>query len=71
MNERSDWEMNNKRKPQKEIFFTVYPPDEEFNYYHYKCGLKAWGDFEPVSKIAFFTSLISLVASVITMIYAK
>lgn len=57
--------MNNKRKPQKELFFMVYPPDEEFNYYHYKCGLKAWGDFEPVSKLTLIVSIIALIISII------
>ena len=47
----------------------VYPPDEEYNYYHYKNGFKAWGEFDPVSKIAFFTSLITLIASVIVLIW--
>ena len=60
--------MNNK-KPQKDLFFMVYPPDEEYNYYHYKNGFKAWGEFDPVSKIAFFTSLITLIASVIVLIW--
>ena len=60
--------MRNKENPQKELFFMVYPPDEEYEYYHYKNGFRAWGDIDPVSKITFFTSLISLLSSIIAII---
>lgn len=55
-------------KPQRDWLFIVYPPDDEYNYYHYKNGFRAWGDIDLASKIAFFTSLISLAASVIAFI---
>lgn len=47
------------------LFFIVYPPDDEFNYYHYKCGLRAWGDCNPVSKFALLLSIISLIISIL------
>lgn len=61
-------ESANGEKPQKELLFMVYPPNKFYSYYHYKNGFRAWGDIELGSKIAFFTSLISLLASIIAAI---
>ena len=57
-----------KEKPQKEWLFMVYPPDDEYNYYHYKNGFRAWGDIELGSKMIFLTSIISIIVSIIALI---
>ena len=53
--------------PHKGLLFWVYPPNEEFDYWHYKNGFKAWEDCELGSKIHLIVALISLAVSIIAV----
>lgn len=43
--------------------FKVYPPDEEYEYSHYKSGFKAWNAYSLIEKLSLVVSIISLIAA--------
>lgn len=44
------------------IIFKVYPPDEEYDYPHYKSGFKAWSAYSLLDKLSLVVSIIVLIA---------
>lgn len=43
--------------------FKIYPPNEKYDYPHYKNGLKPWREYPLIDKISLIASIISLIVA--------
>lgn len=41
----------------------IYPPNKQYPYWHYKCGIRAWRDTPIISRIILVISIVTLIIS--------